>query len=540
MFGTAAAFLALILFVFEPNFLAHGALVTTDVALSCFMFGTVYALYRFGKQPSLTRAVVVGVALGLAFASKHSALLLIPIVILLVIAEVILGPHPSARPGEARRSRGRAKSALVLVGSLLLAAAISIAVLWAFYGFRYSARPPGLAMNPPLSEYLHRLRPAEERIVGAVAGWHAIPEAYLYGLTDVRDISNVSSSYVLGKIYPHGVWFYFPVAFVIKSTLPFLLVLLLSIGVVSVGRLKAWREILFLLIPPVTYFVQAMTSGLNIGVRHILPIYPYLMILCAAAAWTLMKRDRRWIAVIAVLLTWHAVTSLRSFPVYLSYANEAWGGPSNTYKLLTDSNVDWAQQLPATREYLQQHGVKECWFAYFAATVVDTAYYGIPCKMLPVISSLWLGDQLEAPAHIDGTVLISAGTLSGYEMGPGSLNPYEQFKTRQPEAKIQHGVFVYNGHFDLPLAAAIAHAHNAGKLADQNRLDQALAEAQSAVALAPDCVRAQSTLGDILTLMHRTDDARAAYRKGLMAARANYPEFHKESIARLERLVGSE
>src|SRR6516162_10265208 len=113
-----------------------------------------------------------------------------------------------------------------------------------------------------------------------------------------------------------------------------------------------------------------------------------------------MQRDRRWIAAIAVLLTWHVVTSLRSFPVYLAYANEAWGGQSNTYKLLTDSNVDWAQQLPATREYLEQHGVKDCWFAYFAATVVDTTYYGIPCKMLPVISSLWLGDQLEAPAHI--------------------------------------------------------------------------------------------------------------------------------------------
>jgi hypothetical protein len=501
------------------------------------MFGTVYALYRFGKQPNLVRAVAVGVALGLAFASKHSALLLIPIVILLVIAEIILGTRASAN-ADAHRRAGRAKQALILIGSMLLAATVSVAVLWACYGFRYSARPAGLAMNPPLSEFLHRLRPAEERIVGAAAKWHAIPEAYLYGLTDVRDISNVSSSYVFGKIYPHGVWFYFPVAFVVKSTLPFLLLLLLAISVIAAGRLKAWREILFLLIPPVTYFVQAMMSGLNIGLRHILPIYPFLMILCAAAAWSLMQRDRRWIAIIAVLLTWHAVTSLRSFPVYLAYANEAWGGQSNTYKLLTDSNVDWAQQLPATREYLEQHGVKDCWFAYFAATVVDTPYYGIPCKMLPVISSLWLGDQLEAPAHIDGTVLISAGTLSGYEMGPGSLNPYEQFKTLQPESIIQHGLFVYNGHFDLPLAAAIAHAHNAGKLADQNRLGQALAEAQAAVALAPDSVRAQSTLGDILTLLHRTDEARDAYRKGLLAARANYPEFRQESIARLEKLVG--
>jgi Dolichyl-phosphate-mannose-protein mannosyltransferase len=539
MFGTGAAFFALLLLVFEPNLLANGALVTTDVALSCFMFATVYALYRYGKRPTIGRTMVIGLALGLAFASKHSALLLIPIVILLAVAEVILGPmYPQqsvdTKP-DARRSTGRPMQALRLMGSLVLAAIISIVILWALYGFRYSARPAGLAMNPPLSEYVHKLRPVEERIVTAVARWHAIPEGYLYGLTDVRDISNVSSSFLLGTIYPHGVWFYFPATFVIKSTLSFLLLLLLALGVVVTGRTNAWREIIFLIIPPVTYFGQAMTSGLNIGVRHILPIYPFLVILCGAAAWNLIKCDKRWIAVIAVLIAWHSVSSLRSFPVYMAYANEAWGGPSNTYNLLTDSNVDWAQQLPATREYLDKRGIKECWFAYFAATVVDTSYYGIPCHMLPVISSLWLGDQLEAISHIDGIVLVSASSWSGYETGPGTINPYEQFKSLQPTAVIQRGVFVYDGHFDIPLAAALAHAHNANKFAEQNRLSEALSEAQQATTLAPYSARAQEALGNLLMRLDRKEEARETYQKALAAARANHPEFQKERIERLEK-----
>jgi 4-amino-4-deoxy-L-arabinose transferase-like glycosyltransferase len=540
MFGTGAAFLALIVLVFEPNVLAHGAVVTTDVALSCFLFATIYALYRFGKGPSVVRTIALGLALGLAFASKHSALLLIPIVILLATTEMILGPVQSAAKRGTQRRPGRLWQSARLLTALIVASGISLVVLWSSYGFRYEARPKGMVMNPPLSEYVHRLRPAEERILTTAARWHAIPEAYLYGLTDVRNISNVSSSFLFGRIYPHGVWFYFPAAFVIKSTLPFLLLLGLAIGVIATGRLQARRELLFLLIPPITYFGQAMMSGLNIGVRHILPIYPFLVILCGAAAWKLMQRDLRWAAVIAVLFAWHAATSLRTFPVYLAYANEAWGGPSNTYKLLTDSNVDWAQQLPATREYLDQHGVKDCWFAYFAATIVDANYYGVRCHMLPVISSLWLGEQLEAPSHVDGTVLISAGTWSGYEMGPGSLNPYEQFKSLPPKAAIEHGVFVYNGQFDLPLAGALAHAHNAAKLSGTNELSRALDEAQQAVALAPDCVRAQAVLGDILVKLNRQDEAKQAYKKGLASARANHPEFQQEWIATLEKLANGD
>src|SRR6185369_11598097 len=123
---------------------------------------------------------------------------------------------------------------------------IGLVVLWSFYGFRYAARPAGLELNPPLVEYVKGLEPYEAWPVSTAARWHVLPESYLYGLVDVKLTANYYTSYVLGKVYAHGVWFYFPIAFLIKSTVGVLALLLLSLGVVVIRRLKRGREILFL------------------------------------------------------------------------------------------------------------------------------------------------------------------------------------------------------------------------------------------------------------------------------------------------------
>src|SRR5260370_20433585 len=268
-------------------------------------------------------------------------------------------------------------------------------------------------------------------------------------------------TYILGKVYPHGVWFSFPVAFAIKSTLAFLVLLLLAVAALALGKLSNGREVLFLTVPPAFHLAVAMSSGLNIGVRHILPLYVFLSVLIGGAAWALIRNDRRWAYAIALLLLLHAISSLRVFPTYNAYANELWGGPANTYKYLTDSNTNGAQQLKATKQYLDERGVKDCWIAYFAQGLVDPAYYGIPFRPLPTVLTPWLQTPVEVPATIDGPVLISAGTLSGFEFGPGPLNPYDQFQRLQPTAVIQHRIQVFDGHFDVPLASALAHEQHA-------------------------------------------------------------------------------
>ena len=533
MFGNGAAFIALALLVFDPNLLAHGALVTTDAALSCFMFLSIYAFYRYVKVPSVWRLVAVGLATGLALAAKHTGSLVLPILLLLAICQAVRYWI------SAKATTETCKQALKLAGSLVAITVIALAVLWAFYGFRYAARPSGLQLNPPLTSYVQGLKPHETWVVSSLARFHVLPESYLYGLADVRITANFYTSYVLGKIYAHGVWFYFPIALLIKSTIGFMALLLLTVGAIAARRLNRWREILFLAVPPAFYLIVAFTVGMNIGVRHILPVYIFLSVLIGGATWALIRQNRRWAYLVVALLLIHTVSSLWTFPVYLAYANELWGGPSKTYKYLTDSNVDWAQQLKATKQYLDQRGVKDCWFAYFAEGVADFKYNGIPCKPLPTVVTIWLNERVDVPVSIDGPVLISASTLSGYEFGPGSLNPYEQFKWLAPTAVIQHGVFVFDSHFDIPLASALSHVQKAQNLLVAKQVEQALVEAQAAVTLAPNAVDVQLMLGDVLAAMGQTERARSAYGKALVLAKTIEPEFQIRSIPSIERKLES-
>ena len=532
LFGTGAAFIALALLAFDPNLLAHGARVTTDAALSCFMFAAIYAFYRFVKVPTIWRLSVVGIATGLALAAKHTGMLVLPMLLLLAIYQLV-------RHWTSDR-KVTAKPALRLAAALVAITVIAVVVLWAFYGFRYAARPNGLQLNPPLAAYVQDLKPHETWAITTMARWHVLPESYLYGLADVRLTANFYTSYVLGKIYAHGVWFYFPIAFLIKSTIGFMALLLLAVGAIATRRLNRGREIWFLVVPAVFYLVVAFAVGMNIGVRHILPVYVFLAVLVGGAAWALARHNRKWVYVIGALLLIHAVSSFRTFPTYLAYANEFWGGPANTYKYLTDSNVDWAQQLKATKQYLDQRGVKDCWFVYFGEGVADFKYYGIPCKPLPTVVTLWLNEQLEVPVSIDGPVLISAGTLSGFEFGPGSLNPYEQFQHIAPAHVIQHGVFVFDGHFEIPLAAALNHVQKSQNLLAEKQLAPALAEAQAAVTLAPNSVDTQLVLGDVLAAMGQTEAARSSYQKALTLAHTIEPDFQIRRLPGIEQRLAED
>ena len=536
-FSTGSAFIALTLIVFEPNLLAHGARVTTDAGLSCFTFATIYAFYRYVKVPSAWRLAVVGLATGLTLAAKHTGILVIPMLTLLAICEVLrvrlAKQHYSERP------RGTGRHAGLLAVSLITSVLIGVGVLWASYGFRFAARPYGLQLNPGFAEWVGQLKPIEAHLLSFAARWHLLPESYLYGLAAVRLSAETYTTFVLGTVYPHGVWFYFPVTFVIKSTLAFLVLLGISVFAIASRKLTGAREILFLTIPPAFYLMVAMNSKINIGVRHILPLYVFLAVLIAGATRSLMRGNRRWQYFVAALLLFHVFSSVRSYPNYMAYSNELWGGPSQTYKYLTDSNVDWAQQLKSTKQYLDGRGIKECWFAYFGQGVLEPHYYGVPSKPLPTADSLWMNERIDVPPTIDGTVLVSAGVLSGFEFGPGALNPYRQFQQLRPVAVIDDGVFVFEGHFEIPLASALGHAQHAMVLLEGKQLNEALVEAQAAVALAPDSVTTQSALGDALTALNRPDEARPVYQRALELARTVEPEFQVSWIPTLEAKLAS-
>ncbi len=543
MFTPAVGLLALLLFVFEPNLIAHGSLVTTDMATTLFLLATVYSFYWYAKSAALPWLLLTGLSVGLALASKHSAVLFFPILLLLALVETLRNdPASKVAPG------GRLKCALRFAVSLVVVSAVSVGILWAFYGFRFAMRPQGPAMIPGFSQYLpHMHHPFAQKLLTLLARYRLLPEAYLFGFADVFITPQHFSSYLFGNLYLHGRWFYFPGAFLIKSTIGFLLLLLCLPVAIAVQRTSRRRELISLSLPPAIYFLAAIRSDFNIGIRHILPVYPFLLILAAYAAVELVRsrqeprgtlgRGRVWLYVVSAIVLSHVVSSARAFPNYIPYANEIWGGPANTYKVLTDSNVDWGQQLKATKKYLDERGIHDCWFDYFGRMAADPAYYQIPCKILPQR----LGPPVEnMPDRITGTVLISATELSPTVWGPGDLNPYARFRDLQPDGKIADGVFVFHGEFEVPLLAAMSHAQAAENLLGSATLSdtqaqQALSETQTAVSLAPNNIGVQVAFGDALSALHRQDEAKAAYQRALNLAQTNYPEFQSDWIPALQQ-----
>ncbi len=522
MFGDKPALFALLLFCLDPNFLAHGAFVTTDIGAALTMLAAVYAFYRYVKRPTIARMITVGIAVGLAMTAKFTGVFIVPV--LALIAAI-----------DCWRSDGRCPSPRKLITALVAATGIGVGCVWVLYRFRYAARPGPLQLNPTTEHYLQNLTsPLTRGVLTMVSKLHLLPEAYIYGLADTKISSGSLPSYLFGRDYPGAPHWYFPAAFLIKSTLPFLILLALTMVVLLRRRWPMRREIVFLTVPPIFIFLLSTSSDLGIGYRHLFPMFPMLYILIAGCAGYLVSRKPGYRYVFAALLLWQCITTVAARPGLLAYANEAWGGPGDTHLYLSDSNVDWGQQLRAVKDYLARQPSQPCYFAYFAQGPVDFRDYGINCRVLPTGSALWAGlDTMrfgEDP-NVAGTVLISDGVLAGADL-PGKENLYAQFGSIRPTASIDRGVYVYRGNFSLGPAAALEHVEAAKEFAKQHDAAGTIREARMAVHLDPNNPEAHMILGDALAVAGDASAAQREYAAALHSSELD-PVFQKSLVVEL-------
>ena len=501
-FGATAGLIALVLVTFDPNVLAHSALVTTDIGVSLFFLASIYAFYRYVKKPTVGRLAIAGVTAGLLLATKHSGILLAPMLVLLIGWEIAFAPKETR--GRVLLRLGGAFAAIVVVGVL---------VLWAFYGFRYAARPEGLKLNPSLADYAKPLSSVSHAGVMTIAHLHLLPESYLMGLVDVKRMAEFYPTFALGKNYAHGQWWYFPVVILIKTTIGMLALAAVAFFAIATGRLRKGRELTYLLVPALFYLAVAIAAGMDIGSRHILPVDTFMFVLAAGGIAALAATSRRWALIGGVLVAAHIVSALAVFPNYIAYANEAWGGPGNLHNLLSDANVDWAQQLIQVKAWQDRHPGEECWFAYFAHPEIDPEVYGIHCHHLPTIDTFWGGGADVIPPVISGNVLISAGDLSGCEWPSGRMNPYRGFQGMRPAETIDYGVMVYRGSFDVKQAAALSRATNAMQVMWKGDAKDALPLAQEAVAIDPTEIMSETVLGDASAAFRRMMRERRGRRR---------------------------
>jgi hypothetical protein len=284
-------------------------------------------------------------------------------------------------------------------------------------------------------------------LVASAARYHLAPESYLAGLLWIKTTST-RETYFFGKQLPAGVWYYFPVAIAIKT--PLTLLALLMAGLLSPGVWRLDRRgMTFALLPVVVFLGAAMLTGMNLGIRHVLPVYPFLILVASAGASWWVTRYRIAAVACAALLAFQAVSYMRSYPNEIAYANEAWGGPENLHRYLGDSNVDWGQSLYMVRDYLKQRDIHDCWIAWFGMRKPQLT--GVPCRALagPMFLEAWDWELPPVlPDCFEGTVLVSS-TLTDLD-----LFPYGSFLRRAPDDVIGGGVYVFHGRFDLPEIAA--------------------------------------------------------------------------------------
>lgn len=517
MFGVSAGMFGLVLYVFDPNFLANGALVTTDVGSACLFVASVWAFYRYCREPGWKWLVGSGVAAGLLLAAKYTGVFLVPMLLLLAVWEGLL-----ARDW---RVLGRRLAAVVAIGLM------AWVVVWALYGFRYKATPAGRDLNPPLAVYLGKMYDQRDAMVlGFVAQHRLLPEGYVWGLENTKQTEFEDTSYFWGRVERHGTWKYFPVAFLIKSTLPFLTLLALVPVAWVYGLRGRVREVGFLVLPAAVYFAISMASDFDIGARHLLPAYGFLYVLVGGVAGALLNKELIWSALVGALVAWQFGTSVHVAPAYMAYGNEAWGGPSQVHRYLSDANVDWGQQLKDVKRYIDARHITNCWFAYFPDGSEDPADYGIHCKRLPTTDNLWWMDlPMNIPPVIDGTVFVSDGDLEQMEFGDGpELNPYDSFRGRKPTAVIDYGVYAYDGSFPVPLASALWKAHEAGKIDGAG-----VPLAEEAVRLAPGSAVVRRQMGDSLMAAGRKREALEQYELGLAIAEKVRPDLQGELVKEL-------
>lgn len=474
LLGTAAAFLSLTLCVFCPTVLAHGALVTSDMAAALFFNASVAAMWLTLRRVTWVTLLISSLAMGGLFVAKFSAVLMIPIGLLLIGIQLLSSQNLVVRwRGRERVLAERGQKLVADIAIALVHVIVVAVVIWGFYGFRYSMfRELTEATDPATGQTFVRDRPRSpwdqvarpdgslvERAVQTARRWQLLPEAYLFGFAHTYHFSQDRPAFLNGRYSTNGWPQFFPYCLLFKTPLPLFALMILGTGALAwpwwgssddrwPGRRARMSQSLLHAAPwlvlVVVYWAFAITSRMNIGHRHIFPTYPPMFMLAGSAAgwftWArpasvenaarLKNKASRWAsaAVIGCCVLFVG-ESLWRWPNYLAYFNQTIGGPQYGYRHLVDSSLDWGQEMPALAEWLRAERTKSgpqqpVYLSYFGHS--DPREEGIEAILLP---SVGLVEQTSEPQPLrPGVYCISATTLQNlYLAFPGPWNArYEQ------------------------------------------------------------------------------------------------------------------
>ncbi|MEX2008348.1 MAG: glycosyltransferase family 39 protein [Candidatus Spechtbacterales bacterium] len=505
LYGWAAALLALALFVFSPTFLAHGAYVTTDVGATLAFFFATYFLFRYLRNESAVNLAVAGVAFGLAQSIKFSLILLIPYFAAIVVAWVLFKNRPINLLSFRTLGRiGAYFGKLIVIGLIGLAVVypIYLYAIWDYPAEEQIEQTSQILANSPFriqgNQYgeTGQLRPLGIEVSSpGVVLWMAHQEVlrpyaqfFMGHLMVFQRVSGGNTTYFMGEVSADGWLEYFPIVFAVKVPLALLALMALGSAVAVIAfvrgtrlglrgysafstRVKAFLrmvdgwvqeyfwELMFALFI-VLYWTASILGNLNIGVRHILPTFPFLYLLLAAiiVRWVRFGTVRRslnvvavvrsfarlmfmrWvkISVVLVLLIWYMLSSLSYYPHSLAYYNELARLAGGGEEIAVDSNLDWGQDIRGLARFVDERDIEEIRVSYFGPWGAPGYYLGN--RALPLD---WYNEE-----HRSGWIAVSATFLQGgrAESDPSfneSTTHFIWLDAYKPEEIIGHSIYVF-------------------------------------------------------------------------------------------------
>jgi hypothetical protein len=462
--GPHAAIIAVVAFCFDPNFLAHSPLLKGDVPITLALLLLTASIWLLGKRATLARCLLVAVMFGAALNVKMSGILAVPILGLALLFRVAL---PQSWPILGWTARTRARRLLAAAGIAVGSALIAWISIWACYRFRYAPT------SDPTASFNFNELVAEARNHQAFAALHAyflnaaqayqwqahwhpsfflrfalwvnehrlLPQAWIAGLVITYGNAASFEGYLLGHTTMVGWWYYFPLVMAFKTPLTTLIALALSLGYWAVVRPRApaWDTFSLALLP-MFYLATAMSSAYNVGIRHILPIYPFLFIFLGITFAATLRR-RRGVAITVALLfvLGLGAETYSAYPDFIPFFNVAAGGWQNGPHLLGDSNLDWGQDLPAIAEWQSEHPEYQMYLNYFGSA--DPRYYRIHYVKLPGSAEPDDESPTDSRPHV---YVISGNAFQTLWLSPAEKNLYAKLQSQEPMTVLGHCVYVYS------------------------------------------------------------------------------------------------
>jgi hypothetical protein len=429
LWGGVTPLLLFLLLLFEPNILAHGRYVTTDIGGTLFITLATYLLWRMWRMDDWAWRSWLAAALGmgLAFGSKLSSLAFVPIWLILALLPLYDRDQGTAWRGSGRR-----------LAQLFSAGMASIFVVWLIYGLEWGN-----------FLFLDSRLMALNQFGGPMPPFWSGIERILFLSQGGRP------AFLMGQFSDHGFLLYFPVAFAVKT--PLLVLVFFVIAAVLLLALPGTRKTaVFLLVPILIYFAMSMASALNIGYRHLLPILPFIYLLIAglvsppAVSWFRSRfQQRPNLAHVPYLLLFLLplgllVIDIQIHPHYLSTFNSLAGGPENGDLFLIDSNIDWGQDLLRLQAWMAENDIDRVKLGWFGTA--DPDYYGLDYEPLPgsprqPFYGLWTEPPFDTAAPGPGIYAISASAL--WELPLAEKNVYPWFRAREPDGRIGYSILIY-------------------------------------------------------------------------------------------------